>query len=112
MINVKRPILQLRLYIAFCGCAALAGCMVGPDYRTPPAPPADTSYTAAPLPEQTASAPGAAGLYQVNVQLTSDVPIGDAIPMYVIVTLSDGTVVQTNPVNIAIQAADPSAVNQ
>ncbi|KLU25120.1 RND transporter [Caballeronia mineralivorans PML1(12)] len=64
MINVKRPILQLRLYVAFCGCAALAGCMVGPDYRTPPAPPADTTYTAAPLPEQTASAPGAAGLPQ------------------------------------------------
>jgi outer membrane protein TolC len=34
--------------------------MVGPDYRSPPPPHAD-GYTAAPLPEQTASAPGAAG---------------------------------------------------
>src|SRR5260370_7816248 len=63
MIDVSRSILQLRVCVAFCGFAALAGCMVGPDYRTPPAPPADT-YTAQPLPEQTASAPGAAGLPQ------------------------------------------------
>ncbi len=57
-------------------------------------------------------APGLAGLYQVNVQLTTDVPIGDSIPMYVNVTLSDGTVVQTNSVNIAIQAADAPSVNK
>jgi NodT family efflux transporter outer membrane factor (OMF) lipoprotein len=37
--------------------------MVGPDYRTPPAPAVDT-YTATPLPAQTASAPGASGLPQ------------------------------------------------
>ena len=49
-----------RLCVALSGCAALAGCMVGPDYRTPPAPAVDT-YTAAPLPAQTASAPGASG---------------------------------------------------
>jgi uncharacterized protein (TIGR03437 family) len=57
-------------------------------------------------------APGLAGLYQVNVQLTTDVPIGDSVPMYVSVTLSDGTVVRTNPVNIAIQPADPASVNK
>jgi uncharacterized protein (TIGR03437 family) len=57
-------------------------------------------------------APGLAGLYQVNVQLTTDVPIGDSIPMYVNVTLSDGTVVATNSVNIAIQAADAPSVNK
>src|SRR6185437_9109251 len=52
-----------RLCVALCGCAAIAGCMVGPDYRTPPAP--DTNaYTASPLPQQTASSPGAAGLPQ------------------------------------------------
>jgi NodT family efflux transporter outer membrane factor (OMF) lipoprotein len=62
MIDVSRSILQLRVCVAFCGYAALAGCMVGPDYRTPSAPPADT-YTAEPL-GQTASAPGAAGLPQ------------------------------------------------
>jgi uncharacterized protein (TIGR03437 family) len=50
-------------------------------------------------------APGFAGLYQVNVQLTSAVPIGDSVPMYVQITLSDHTVVQSNTVNIAIQAA-------
>jgi uncharacterized protein (TIGR03437 family) len=57
-------------------------------------------------------APGLVGLYQVNVQLTTDVPIGDSIPMYVNVTLSEGTVVQTNPVNIAIQSADAASVNK
>ncbi|QIE27108.1 Outer membrane protein OprM (plasmid) [Caballeronia sp. SBC1] len=67
MIDVSRPIVQLRACAALCGCAALAAslasCMVGPDYRTPAAPATDT-YTPAPLPEQTASAPGAAGVPQ------------------------------------------------
>jgi NodT family efflux transporter outer membrane factor (OMF) lipoprotein len=53
----------LRSGAAWCGCAVLAGCMVGPDYHTPPAPQTDR-YTPAPLPEQTASAPGAAGAPQ------------------------------------------------
>ena len=52
-------------------------------------------------------APGEAGLYQVNVQLTTDVPVGDSIPIYVKVTLKDGTLKQSNSVNVAIQAADP-----
>src|SRR5579863_10306897 len=51
-----------RYGAALC-CAALSGCMVGPDYRSPAAPPTD-HYTVAPLPEQTASAPGAAGVPQ------------------------------------------------
>jgi NodT family efflux transporter outer membrane factor (OMF) lipoprotein len=64
MIDAHQPIVRRRrLCVALCGCAAVAGCMVGPDYRTPPAPATDT-YTASPLPEQTASAPGAAGLPQ------------------------------------------------
>ena len=63
MIDVSRPAFQLCLCVALCGCATLAGCMVVPDYRTPSAP-STGSYTAAPLPEQTASAPGAAGLPQ------------------------------------------------
>ncbi|HEY3597963.1 MAG TPA: efflux transporter outer membrane subunit [Paraburkholderia sp.] len=37
--------------------------MVGPDYRTPAPPPTD-HYTAAPLPDETASAPGASGAPQ------------------------------------------------
>ncbi|WP_341316095.1 efflux transporter outer membrane subunit [Paraburkholderia sp. IMGN_8] len=59
---VRRPQCA-TLCAALCCCAALAGCKVGPDYRTPLAPPTDT-YTTTPLPEQTASAPGAAGLPQ------------------------------------------------
>ncbi|CUA99869.1 efflux transporter outer membrane subunit [Thiomonas bhubaneswarensis] len=38
----------------------LAGCAVGPDFKSP-APPAVAGYTATPLPVQTASAPGALG---------------------------------------------------
>ncbi|CAE6695220.1 efflux transporter outer membrane subunit [Paraburkholderia nemoris] len=60
---IQRIVRQRRLCVALCGCAAVAGCMVGPDYRTPPAPATDT-YTASPLPDQTASSPGAAGLPQ------------------------------------------------
>ncbi|CAB3766655.1 Outer membrane protein OprM [Paraburkholderia humisilvae] len=59
-----------RLCAALCSAAPvvlpallLAGCMVGPDYRTPAPPPTD-SYTTAPLPDQTASAPGASGVPQ------------------------------------------------
>ncbi|MFM0352298.1 efflux transporter outer membrane subunit [Paraburkholderia nemoris] len=60
---IQRIVRQRRLCVALCGCAAVAGCMVGPDYRTPPAPATDT-YTASPLPDQTASSPGAVGLPQ------------------------------------------------
>ncbi|MEM5406118.1 MULTISPECIES: efflux transporter outer membrane subunit [Paraburkholderia] len=42
---------------------ALSGCTVGPDYHTP-APPATGTYTSTPLPDQTASAPGASGVPQ------------------------------------------------
>lgn len=42
---------------------AFSGCTVGPDYRTP-APPATGTFTSTPLPDQTASAPGAAGVPQ------------------------------------------------
>ncbi|MFC0397598.1 efflux transporter outer membrane subunit [Paraburkholderia rhizosphaerae] len=59
-----------RSCTALCSAASivlpallLAGCMVGPDYRTPAPPPTD-SYTTAPLPDQTASAPGASGVPQ------------------------------------------------
>ncbi|MFP4898441.1 TolC family protein, partial [Paraburkholderia sp. BR14261] len=42
---------------------ALSGCTVGPNYHTP-APPATGTYTSTPLPDQTASAPGASGVPQ------------------------------------------------
>ncbi len=66
MIKDDNPPLRLRfgrVGVALCGCAAIAGCMVGPDYRTP-APPPSGSYTPTPLPDQTASAPGATGVPQ------------------------------------------------
>ncbi|HVE07314.1 MAG TPA: efflux transporter outer membrane subunit [Paraburkholderia sp.] len=55
-----------RLCATLGGVAAvftLAGCMVGPDYRTP-APPSTDRYTTTPLPQQTASAPDASGAPQ------------------------------------------------
>jgi NodT family efflux transporter outer membrane factor (OMF) lipoprotein len=60
MIDVSQRIVRRRLYVALGGCVALAGCMVGPDYHSPPAPVTHT-FTATPLPDQTASAPGPAG---------------------------------------------------
>ena len=42
---------------------AMAGCAVGPDFHTP-APPAAGSYTASPLPQQTAAAPTDGGAAQ------------------------------------------------
>lgn len=43
--------------------AALAACAVGPDYRSPAPPPGD-AYTPAPLPTETAAAPGVSGVAQ------------------------------------------------
>ncbi|MEX3853285.1 efflux transporter outer membrane subunit [Paraburkholderia sp. BR10923] len=63
MIDVSQRIVWRRLYVALCSCIALAGCMVGPDYHAPPAP-ATNTFTPTPLPDQTASAPGPAGLPQ------------------------------------------------
>lgn len=48
-------------------------------------------------------APGLAGVYQVNVQLIQGVTIGDSVPVYVEVILSDGTVMKSNTVTVAIQ---------
>jgi uncharacterized protein (TIGR03437 family) len=47
-------------------------------------------------------APGATGVYQVNVQLSQDVPSGNSVPFYLKVTLSDGTIVKSNIATIAI----------
>jgi NodT family efflux transporter outer membrane factor (OMF) lipoprotein len=54
-----------------CLCALLAAC-VGPNFRRP-APPAVTRYTSAELPQQTASAEGAAGAAQKFLN-DADVP--------------------------------------
>jgi uncharacterized protein (TIGR03437 family) len=48
-------------------------------------------------------APGFVGLFQLNVQVPMDTSTGVAIPLLVNVTLSDGTVVTSNIVTIAIE---------
>jgi uncharacterized protein (TIGR03437 family) len=48
-------------------------------------------------------APGLTGVYQINVQLLQGITIGDTVPVYVSVTLSDGTVINSNTVTVAIQ---------
>src|SRR5450631_2716037 len=53
--------------VAFGLALASAGCAVGPDFKTPAPPPvADPNrpYTEAPMPAQTASAPGTGGAVQ------------------------------------------------
>ncbi len=51
--------------------------------------------------------PGIVSLFVVNVQLTSDVQTGPSIPLYLKVSLSNGTVVSSNTVRIAVANADP-----
>jgi uncharacterized protein (TIGR03437 family) len=48
-------------------------------------------------------ASGLVGVYQVSVQLPKDSATSDAVPVYVKVTLSDGTTVKSNAVTVAIQ---------
>jgi NodT family efflux transporter outer membrane factor (OMF) lipoprotein len=50
--------MHVRTLAGFALAAALAGCMVGPNFREPAAP-AVSSYTETPLPAQTSSAPAA-----------------------------------------------------
>ena len=50
-------------------------------------------------------APGLAGVYQVNVQLIPGLTVGDSVPVYVEVILSDGTVMKSNTVTVAIQSS-------
>ena len=50
-------------------------------------------------------APGMTGLFQVNAGLTGDLPVGDAVPLYLKVTQSDGSVTSSNTVTVAIQGA-------
>jgi uncharacterized protein (TIGR03437 family) len=50
--------------------------------------------------------PGMVSRFVVNVRLTDDVPTGPSVPLYLNVTLSDGTVVSSNMVKIAIASAD------
>jgi uncharacterized protein (TIGR03437 family) len=55
------------------------------------------------VPEFAGLAPGFAGLWQINVRLPVDISSGVAIPLQVSVTLSEGTIVNSNIVTIAIE---------
>ena len=59
--------LGMRLRMAFILAALLAGCATGTDF-TRPAQPDVATYTAAPLPDHTASAPAAFGGAQQFVE--------------------------------------------
>jgi uncharacterized protein (TIGR03437 family) len=48
-------------------------------------------------------APGAIGLYQVNVPVTAGVPAGQAVPLRIEVVGSDGKALASNVVTVAIQ---------
>jgi uncharacterized protein (TIGR03437 family) len=56
------------------------------------------------VPDFAGLAPGAAGLYQVNLQLPARVSVGDSVSLYIKVTLADGTELQSNTVEIALHA--------
>jgi uncharacterized protein (TIGR03437 family) len=59
------------------------------------------------VPDFAGLAPGTAGLYQINVQLPADETPGDNVLLYLNVRSSDGSVRQSNLVNLVIQAANP-----
>lgn len=60
---VKKYLLTTRLPLVAFVCAFLAGCAVGPDFRSPEAPTVK-GYTPEPLPSETVSAPGTGGAVQ------------------------------------------------
>ncbi len=60
-------------------------------------------------PEFAGLAPGTVGLYQVNVQVPAQTSASAAVPLYLKMTLPDGTVVQSNTVTVAVADA---AANQ
>jgi len=53
-------------------------------------------------------APGTVGVFEVNVQLPQNAPAGQAVPLHLEVLLPDGTVVASNTVTAAIDAAAPA----
>ncbi len=55
------------------------------------------------VPDFAGLAPGAIGLYQINIPVTGGAPAGPAVPLRVEVTQSDGTVTSSNVVTVAIE---------
>ena len=53
-------------------------------------------------PEFAGLAPGTVGIYQVDAEVPSGAPAGVTIPLYLKITLADGTIVRSNIVTMAI----------
>jgi uncharacterized protein (TIGR03437 family) len=53
-------------------------------------------------PEFAGLTPGTVGLYQVNILVPAEAPAGSALPLYLKMTLPDGTIVRSNSVTISI----------
>ena len=53
-------------------------------------------------------APGSIGLFQINVQIPADTHTDTAVPVYLKVTLADGSIVTSNFVTISIDAPPPA----
>src|SRR5436190_10996854 len=58
------PLLAGRASLGFAIGLVLAGCAVGPDFKSPDAPGGGDDYTPSPLPRETAASPGTAGMAQ------------------------------------------------
>jgi uncharacterized protein (TIGR03437 family) len=56
-------------------------------------------------PEFAGLAPGTVGLYQVNAQVPVETPAGSAVPLYLKMTLPDGTIFRSNIVTVAVAEA-------
>jgi uncharacterized protein (TIGR03437 family) len=56
-------------------------------------------------PEFAGLAPGTVGLYEVNAQVPVDAPQGSDVPLYLKITLPDGTIIRSNTVTIAVADA-------
>lgn len=57
-------------------------------------------------------APGAVGLYQLNLALPADAPVGANVPMYLRVRLEDGSIVESNSVRLTILEGSSTAATQ
>jgi uncharacterized protein (TIGR03437 family) len=55
-------------------------------------------------PEFAGLAAGTVGLYQINAKVPGEAPAGSAVPLYLKMTLADGTILQSNTVTMAIGA--------
>ncbi len=56
--------------------------------------------------------PGTVGLYQVRAQLSADIAKGNSVPVYLKMTLPDGTTVASNTVTIAVTTPASSGLAQ